>query len=56
VGVSGGDAATSNFILGGNTVEAIVTDYQGKCFEEEEEDGSGNELIVGLHGYISARR
>ena len=54
MGVSGGDAATSNFILGGNTVEAIVNDYQGKCFEEEE--GSGNELVVGQQVYISARR
>ena len=54
MGVSGGDAATPILILGGNSVEAIVTDYQGKCFEEEE--GSGNELVVGQQVYISARR
>jgi len=42
-----------NLILCEKSVEAIVTDYQGKCFEEE---GGGNELLVGLQGYISARR
>lgn len=53
MGVSGGDAATSNLILGWNNVEAIVSDYQGQCFEGEE--GSGNELVVGeLQRYISA--
>ena len=51
--MSGGDAATPNLVLGGNSVEAIVTDYYGRCFEEEI---SGNELVVGLQGYISARR
>ena len=45
MGVSGGDAATPNLILGENSVEAIATDCQGKCFEEE---GSRNELVVEL--------
>jgi hypothetical protein len=34
VGVSGGDAATSNLIVEGNNVEVTGTDYQGKCFEK----------------------
>jgi hypothetical protein len=49
VGVSGGDTATPNLILGGNSVEVIVTDYKSKCSEE----GSSNELVVELQGYIS---
>ena len=43
VGVSGGDVATPKFILDGNSVEAMVTGYQGKGFEEE---GSSNRLVA----------
>jgi len=50
VGVSGRDVVMLNPILGGNSFEAIVTDYQGRRFGEE---GSNDELVVGLQGYIS---
>ena len=53
MGVSGGDAGISNLTLCGNCVEDIVTDYQRKFFEEE---CRGDELLVGLQGYISVRR
>ncbi len=55
MGVSGGDVATPNLILGGINVEAIVTDYRGNCLEEGG-TGSSNELVVGSQEYISAWR
>lgn len=53
MGVSGGEAGISNLTLRENSVEDIVTDYQHKFFEEE---CRGDELLVGLQGYISTRR
>ena len=44
MGVWGGDVATPNLIPGGNSVQVLVTDYQGKRFEE----GSGYKLVVEL--------
>jgi hypothetical protein len=43
--VSGGDVATPNLFLGGNSVEAIIIDWLGRRFEVE---GSNNKLVVGL--------
>jgi hypothetical protein len=56
LGVSGGDAATPNLILGENSVEAIVTEYQGKCFEEK--GAAISWLMVGLQravGFLAVR-